>query len=80
MVYNPNGNRVLGFKWSLGIASKNQVEALALYQGLKLRDTKRIKNIIAIKELSIVIRFMVSESQPSNDILERIIGKAKNEA
>jgi hypothetical protein len=56
IVIDPNRKQEINYEWGLGIASKNQAEALALFQGLKLLNSSYIKNITVIGYSSIVIR------------------------
>ena len=38
-----DGNKEMTYEWGLGKVTNNQVEALALFQGLKYLDTNYIK-------------------------------------
>jgi hypothetical protein len=72
----PRGNQVLSFHWNLGIATNNQAEAYALYQGLHLAKSRNIHSLSVIGDSKIIIGYARKGSHPPNlhlkSILQRI--------
>jgi hypothetical protein len=62
----PGGNNVGSFASSLGVATNNQVESYALWQGVSLLLNRNIQQAIIIGDSSLIIRHMVMDSTPSN--------------
>ena len=67
---------MLSDHWNLGIATNNQAEDYALYQGLHLAKRKNIHSISVIGDSKIIIGYAQNGSHPSNlhlrVILQRI--------
>jgi ribonuclease HI len=76
VIIYPRGNQVLSYHWNLGIATNNQDEAYALYQGLHLAKSRNIHSISVIGDSKIIIGYARNGSHPSNlhlrVILQRI--------
>ena len=70
---NPNGIRIHSFAWGLGIASSIQVEALALFQGLKMLKVLNIREANVIGDSQVIINTMVTHSKPTDLRLARLI-------
>ena len=73
VILNPDGIRIHNFAWGLGIASNIQVEALALFQGLKLLKVLNIREANVIGDSQVIIKTMVSHSKPMDLRLARVI-------
>ena len=69
---NPDGIRIHSFAWGLGIASNIQVEALALFQGLKILKVLNIREACYWR-LSCYINTIVTHSKPMDLRLARLI-------
>jgi ribonuclease HI len=69
----PRGNQVLSYHWNLGLATNNQVEAYALYQGLLLTKSRGIHAISVIGDSKIIVRNARKGSQSSNLFLRVIL-------
>jgi ribonuclease HI len=69
----PRGNQALSFHWSLGIATNNQVEAYALYQGLLLAKILSIHSLSVIGDSKIIINHARKGSHPPNIHLKAIL-------
>jgi ribonuclease HI len=80
ITFNPNGNQDVSYEWGLGVVSNNQAKALVLSQGIKILDSRRIKNIIIVGDSSIIIKLMSKMNTPSNGKLRRLIARIQNEA
>lgn len=61
-VLDHNGKQEASFKERLGKVINNHVDALSLYKGLKVIDPWQIKNLIAIRDSTIIIRPMRNSS------------------
>jgi ribonuclease HI len=68
----PRGNQTLTFHWSLRIASNNQAEAYALYQGLLLAKNMNIHSLSVIGDSKIIINHARKGSHPPNIHLNAI--------
>jgi ribonuclease HI len=69
----PRGNQALSFHWSLGIATNNQAEAYALYQGLLLAKILSIHSLSVIGDSKIIINHARKGSHPPNIHLKAIL-------
>jgi ribonuclease HI len=69
----PRGIQVLSFHWNLGIATNNQAEAYALYQGLHLAQSLNIHSISVIGDSKIIIGHVRKGSHPPNIHLNAIL-------
>jgi ribonuclease HI len=69
----PRGNQVLSYHWNLGLATNNQAEAYALYQGLLLAKNRGIHAISVIGDSKIIVRNARKGSQSSNLFLRVIL-------
>jgi ribonuclease HI len=76
VIIYPQGNQVISYHLNLGIATNNQAEAYALYQGLHLAKIRNIHSISVIGDSKIIIGYAPNGSHPSNlhlrVILQRI--------
>jgi ribonuclease HI len=79
IVLDPKGNQENTFEWGLGRASNNQVETLALFQGLRILDESYIKRLIVIGDSTLVIKLMLRASSLSDGKLIRIVKRIRKE-
>jgi len=73
VIIYPRGNQVLSFHWNLGIATNNQAEAYALYQGLHLAKRRNIHSLSVIGDSKIIIGYVRKGSHPPNLHLKAIL-------
>jgi hypothetical protein len=73
------GHKVIIFEWGLGEATNNQVGALALYQELKLLDSRQIRNLVVIGCSTIFIKYMWNLSTLFECKLSRLISRFQSE-
>jgi ribonuclease HI len=45
IIFDPEGIHETSFEWGLGEVTNNQAEAFAFFQGLKIFDSRRIRNL-----------------------------------
>ena len=57
-MFCPEENQEVSFKWRLGGATNNYVEAIVLYQGINILEPRWLKELIVIGYSIIIIRFM----------------------
>jgi ribonuclease HI len=53
------GQSVISFSWGLGSMTNNEVEALALYAGIRLAQTEGIQNLVVCGDSMMIIRALV---------------------
>lgn len=70
---NLDGIRIHNFSWGLGITSSIHVEALALFQGLKILKMLNIREANVIGDSLVIINIMVTHSKPTDLRLARLI-------
>ena len=56
MIVDPRGEIVITYYWSIGVASNNQVEAYATYQGIHLDNLHNIHKLTIIGDSLNTIR------------------------
>jgi len=80
VIKNIDGISILQFAWGFGINSNIQVEALALYQGLKLLLKLEIKEANIFGDSEVIIKLMVTNSTPRHLRLARLIQRIRSVA
>jgi ribonuclease HI len=58
----PGGQPVINYSWGLGSLTNNEAEAYALYAGIKIALSKRIKNLIICGDSMLVKRAIVQRN------------------
>ena len=56
VIYDSDGQKVVGFSWGLGKTTNNRAETLAVYMELKLAQERSIQTLITIGDSEIVIK------------------------
>lgn len=77
-IKNNEGILIHSFSWGLGINSSIQVEALALYQGLKLLLKLKIKEANILGDSQVIIKLMVTNTTPWDLRLARLIHRIRS--
>ena len=68
------------FAWGLGIYTNNMVEALALWQGLRIARELGISNLIVIGNSRVVIRVLAEKLLPIHLGLRQLLRKIMKQA
>lgn len=77
VILNPDGSTEIRFHWGLGIESNNRVEALALWQGLKLAIKRKLQTLSVFGDSTLIIQALNLNSTPSQIQLASIFEKIK---
>jgi len=72
VLFGPRGQVKSTYSWNLGLASNNQDEAYALFQGLSLASAKGIQKITIMVDLKNIIRHFHLSSSPRDVRLSSI--------
>jgi ribonuclease HI len=75
IIFDLEGKEGNSFSWGLGRSTNNQVEALALFLGLRLIDARIHKRIIVIGNLELIIKILRKGFGQSQSRLSRTILK-----
>ena len=72
IIFDPDGNLHLSFAWGLGLASNNQAEYLALWQGLNQARKLNIQKLFIFGDSRLIIKALRSKKMPSDINLVQI--------
>ena len=64
ILLNPNGNITLRFAWGLGQEPNNKVEALALWQGIRLALSQNIRSLTVFGDSRIIMQSVATRKPP----------------
>lgn len=78
IVKNVEGISTYNFAWGLGINSSIQVEALVLFQGLKLLLNLEMKEANIFGDSQVIIKIMVTNSSPQDLRLATLISRIRS--
>ena len=73
--FTPDGFLETRFAWGLGDDTNNMVEAMTIWQGLRIAKTHGISKLTVIGDSRIVIQALAENLIPSQMLLRRIIHK-----
>jgi ribonuclease HI len=78
IVFDPEGNQQVSFKWGLGEATNNQVKELVIHQGLKILDPNWIRELIVLGD-SVIITKLFCYSSSSDAHLAKLSRRIQKE-
>lgn len=78
IIVDLEGNEENCFAWGLGRFTNNQVEALALFQGMRIVNERHYRRLIVIGYLELVIKYVHKIFDTNNSVLSRIFCQIKN--
>ena len=73
MLLDPVDNLILKYSWGIGNDTNNNVEALALWQGLYQAKALGIRDLTVFEDSRIIIQALTHHSSPSNLRLQQTL-------